>query len=92
MQEIRETIRLFDPDVIGITVWTTFAASAFKVASICKGLNKDIPVVMGGPHISIKYEEVMNICDDVDFLIRGEGEASFSQLVKALQKDKETSR
>lgn len=85
LQEIRHTVSSFKPDIVGISVWTTFAASAFKIASICKDLNKDIPVVMGGPHISIKYDEVMKICPDVDFLIRGEGEKSFVELVKALK-------
>lgn len=84
LKEIRETIRNFNPDTIGISVWTTFAASAFRIASLCKVWNKDVPVVMGGPHISIKYDEVMNICHDVDFLIRGEGEKTFVEMVNTL--------
>lgn len=88
LKEIRETIRNFNPDIIGISVWTTFAASAFRIASICKEWNRDVPVVMGGPHISIKYDEVMNICPDVDFLIRGEGEGPLSEFVKAFEKNK----
>lgn len=89
LKEVRETIRNFSPDVIGITVWTTFAASAFKIASICKEWNRDVPVVMGGPHVSIKYDEVMKICPDVDFMVRGEGEESFVELARALVRSKE---
>lgn len=88
-QEMRETIHNFNPDIIGITVWTTFAASAFKIASLCKEYDRSVPVVMGGPHISIKHDEVMKICPDVDFLIRGEGEESFVELARALLKSKE---
>lgn len=84
-KEMKETIHNFKPDMIGITVWTTFAASAFKIASICKEYDSNIPVVMGGPHISIKYDEVMKICPDVDFLIRDEGEETFIELVKTLE-------
>ena len=83
-QEMRERIRDFEPDLVGITVWTTFAASAFKIASLCKGYDNNLPVVMGGPHVSIKYDEVLKICPDVDFLIRGEGEESFVELSRAL--------
>jgi len=57
-QEMKKTIHNFKPDIIGISVWTTFAASAFKIASICKEYDRNIPVVMGGPHITIKYDEV----------------------------------
>ncbi len=82
--EMRNKIRDFRPDVIGITVWTTFAASSFKVASLCKEYDDRIPVVMGGPHISIKYEEVIKICSHVDFLVRGEGEETIIELVNVL--------
>ena len=83
-REIRKTIGDFNPDLIGITVWTTFVASAFKIASICKSLNK--LVVMGGPHITVKPKEVMEICPDVDFLVKGEGEQTFLELVKSIEK------
>src|SRR3972149_6482605 len=48
-QEMKKTIHNFKPDIIGISVWTTFAASAFKIASICKEYDRNSPVVMGGP-------------------------------------------
>jgi radical SAM superfamily enzyme YgiQ (UPF0313 family) len=84
-QEMRKRIEDFKPDIVGITVWTTFAASAFKVASLCKEYDEDLPVIMGGPHISIKYDEVIKICSHVDFLVRGEGEETILELVNVLQ-------
>ncbi len=90
-QEVRGKIHNFKPDVVGISVWTTFAASAFKIASLCKEYDKSMPVVMGGPHISLKYEEVMKICPDVDFLIKGEGEITFSELLNVIE-NKKTSK
>jgi len=84
-KEMRERIHSFKPDMVGITVWTTFAASAYKIASLCKEYDKSVPVVMGGPHITIKYGEVIKICRDADFLIRGEGEETFLELVEKLQ-------
>lgn len=83
-KEMRERINYFKPDIVGITVWTTFAASSFKIAALCKKYNKTMPVVAGGPHITIKCDEVMNICPDVDVLIRGEGEETFLELVEKL--------
>ena len=82
-EEMRKTIHNFNPDLVGITAWTTFVASAFKIASICKDENK--LVVMGGPHISLKWDEVMKICPDVDFLVKGEGEETFLKLVKSIE-------
>jgi len=85
-QEVRETILKFHPDMVGITIWTTFAGSAFRTASLCKEIDEDMPVAMGGPHASIKCDEVMRICPDVDFLVRGEGEVTLLELVKAIDK------
>jgi len=84
-QEAKRVISDFNPDLVGITVWTTFAASSLTLASLCKEYNPDLPVVMGGPHISIKYDEVMKICPNVDFLVRGEGEKTLCKLVKAIE-------
>lgn len=91
-QEMRKKINDFKPDIVGITVWTTFAASAFKVASLCKEYDEDLPVIMGGPHISIKYDEVIKICSHVDFLVRGEGEETILELVNVLQEYVNTKR
>ena len=88
--EIKEEISKFKPDIVGISVWTTFAASAFKISSLCKNYDQNIPVVMGGPHITLKYEEVIKICPNVDFLIKGEGEITFCELAKAIE-DKQSS-
>ncbi len=84
-KEVSETICSFNPEIVGISVWTTFAASAFKIASIVKKINKDLLVIMGGPHVSMKHDEVIKICPDVDFLVRGEGEETFLELVEKLQ-------
>jgi len=84
-KEMRGKIDEFKPDIVGITVWTTFAASSFKTASICKRHNKNILVVFGGPHSTIKCDEIMRICPDVDVVVKGEGEKTFLELVRNQQ-------
>jgi len=51
-----------------------------------KSLNNNTPVVAGGPHPSVKSEETLRIAYFVDFVVRGEGEISFLELVKAVEK------
>ncbi|MDD5458736.1 MAG: radical SAM protein [Phycisphaerae bacterium] len=84
-QEMKETIGDFKPDIVGITIWTTFAAASFKTAHICKQYNKDIPVIFGGPHGTIKHDEIMRICSDVDIIVKGEGENTILELAEKLQ-------
>ena len=88
-REMREEIDSFKPQLVGITVWTTFAASSFKTAQLCKQYNKNIPVVFGGPHSTTKFEEIMKICTDVDIIVKGEGENTLLELIEKQEgKDK----
>src|SRR4030042_3292316 len=59
LSEVRETLRRIDPELIGISIWTSYAASAFRVAEIARELFPDRPIVMGGPHASAKADEVL---------------------------------
>jgi len=85
-EEMRSTIRSVGPDLVGINAYTTRVASAFRTARIVKALFPGVPVVIGGPHPSVKAEESLDICPSIDFALRGEGERSFAGLVECLEK------
>lgn len=82
--EVRETIAWERPDVVGISIWTSYAAAAFRVAQISKAVNPSCPVVMGGPHATVKAEEILRISPAVDYVVRGEGEVTIVELVEEL--------
>lgn len=86
-KELREVLGEFKPELVGISVFTAKVASAFRIAEIVKDLYHDIPVVMGGPHPSVKSEESLKISPFVDFVVRGEAEKSFPELVNAIEKE-----
>lgn len=79
-REVRQTITDSNPDLIGISIWTTFAASAFHAAQIAKDVYPDCPVVMGGSHASVKADEILKISPHVDCVVRGEGEFALKEL------------
>lgn len=84
IKEISETLIKYQPDVVGITVMTPKAASAFTIASLVKKYNKNCYVVFGGPHATLKPDEVLKNTEDVDFAVNGEGEIVLLELVNAL--------
>lgn len=84
LREVRETLRRADPDMVGISLWTTYAASALRLAEISKELYPDRPVIVGGPHATAKADEVLRICGQVDYAIRGEGELAVLELTEQL--------
>jgi anaerobic magnesium-protoporphyrin IX monomethyl ester cyclase len=83
-QEVRATIQQVRPDVVGIGMCTAAAGSAFLVAQISKAINPACPVVVGGPHATVKAEEVLKICPAVDYVVRGEGETTAVELTAAI--------
>lgn len=80
-------IRKISPDVVGIQVMTFTVIDAIIVA---KTVRKEAPeafIVCGGPHPTIFPQETVSL-PEVDAVISGEGEYTFSSLIRALQEHK----
>lgn len=71
------------PRHIGINAATQMLKNSFYIAKICKEVIPDCVITMGGPHPTVAPEEVLN-SPFVDFVVRGEGEFSFLELVKGV--------
>ena len=83
-KEIESRVRDFGPDIVGITCpFTLMHEEMVSVAALVKETNKNIIVVVGGPHPSCMIEYVINDTN-IDFLVVGEGEKTFSELLDIL--------
>lgn len=70
--------------MVGLTGSTQNIFLAFQVVRQVKEIRPDIFVVMGGPHVSYKWEEALQeSC--VDAVVRFEGEATIVELFQELQ-------
>jgi anaerobic magnesium-protoporphyrin IX monomethyl ester cyclase len=69
------------PDYIGVTAITTEISIVFEIANICKTIFKNSKIVLGGVHPTVMPEETLKN-ENVDFVIRGEGEFSFLELIQ----------
>lgn len=83
-QEIKKVIEKIVPDIVGISAMTVSLGSALNVARIVKGINPQIPVILGGKHPSILSEQTLKN-QEVDIVIRGEGEYVFAELLNNLK-------
>jgi len=68
------------PDYIGITVWTTFIASAIRTAQYCKKICPSATIIAGGPHVTLLPEDIKKI-DAFDIGVIGEGEQTILDIV-----------
>ncbi len=79
---------MLDPICIGISSMTGMHIHfAVEAARIVRSLTKNraVPIVWGGPHPSILPEQTLN-SDYVDIVCVGEGDITFNELVKVLEK------
>lgn len=87
-REIKETILDYKPTVVGITTKTQNFKSVCIVAGLAKEINKQIVVVIGGPHPSMVGGDALKH-KDIDVCVRGEGEKTIVELLNAIAVQKE---
>lgn len=84
---VRETvIRLLaevSPDVVGLSVMTFQRRTAGHIIDLVRALKPSAKIVVGGydPSLASKAYEEMG----VDYIVRGEGEVTFRELLRALE-------
>lgn len=83
--QIEDEIRRRKPDLVGIQALTFTVIDSILTARVVKKIDPDIPVVLGGPHVFIYPRETLSI-PEVDYLVLGEGEETFTRLVDGLAK------
>jgi len=83
--DIRAEIERRKPEVVGIQAMTFSIIDGLKTAQIVKGINKDIHVCIGGPHTTLYPQETIKR-SEVDSVVMGEGEITFTSLLSALDK------
>lgn len=84
-EQIEQRIKSHQPDIVGITAFTPTFYDVLQVARIVKKVAPDCFVCLGGAHVTTYPDETM--CHpEIDFLVHGEGEIIFANLLDTLEK------
>ena len=83
---LKSEIKIHRPDLIGISAMTKTFAEGIVVAETCKEALPDVPIVMGGPHVTFKPEETLERHRQIDLVTVYEAEYSIPELANALEK------
>jgi anaerobic magnesium-protoporphyrin IX monomethyl ester cyclase len=78
------------PDVAGISLFTHNRIDSLK---LIKGIKKALPdtiIVLGGPHATLLADEILKRYKEVDYIIKGEGEKLFTDLLVNIKHGKQT--
>jgi anaerobic magnesium-protoporphyrin IX monomethyl ester cyclase len=81
-----DLLKKYSPDLVGLSFMSVQYQSAVKLVRLIKEYDKNIKIVIGGYHPTLMYEEISESPDfqTIDFIVRGEGEATLNELVTAL--------
>src|SRR4029453_13531226 len=83
-ERVQHLFQEFEPDVVGLSVMTFQRRTAMRIIDLVRALRPRIRVVVGGYDPSLA-PEAYTANSNVDFIIRGEGELTFSELLRAIE-------
>ncbi|MBI4708680.1 MAG: cobalamin B12-binding domain-containing protein [Candidatus Portnoybacteria bacterium] len=87
MEEVKQHIKDFLPDLVGMTMPTPAYDCVKEISRGIKNISPKIKIVVGGPHPSAFPETLIAEIPEIDFSIRGEGEIPLLELIKALKEN-----
>ncbi len=87
-RQVRETVtrlvRELNPEVVGLSIMTFQRRTAGRIIDLVRALRPGVKVVVGGYDPSLAPEAYENM--GVDYLVRSEGEVTFRELLRALER------
>ena len=84
MARMRENLENFRPDVVGATAVTMNVKAALHILADYKQEEPEVITLMGGPHVTFDAQAILTQNAAVDYIVRGEGEITCTELLRAL--------
>lgn len=90
-KELVNNLKVFNPSIVGISAVTMEANSMHEIAGIVKEMIPGSYVIAGGPHPTSFLRRTLED-RNIDYVVKGEGEVTFYELVKTLSEGDDVSR
>ena len=84
-ETVTELVHTTRPDVVGLSAMTFQRKTALKIAALVRSLKPDVRIVVGGYDASLAADAYTHPESAIDFIVRGEGELTFSALLRCLE-------
>lgn len=88
VMNVATDLYLQSPDVLGFSCYIWNIEETIKIVSMLRKLKPELVIVLGGPEVSYDTEHWMKRVPEADFIVMGEGEATFHHLLTELSGDK----
>jgi radical SAM superfamily enzyme YgiQ (UPF0313 family) len=84
-EKVERRMLRFRPELVGITSVTLNHHIANRIAGWVRDCDPEVPIAMGGPHVSFEIEGSFRDQPALDFIGIGEGEHTMVELARALE-------
>jgi len=82
---VEQLMREIQPDLVGLSVMTFQRSTARRIISLIRSLKPGIRIVVGGYDPSLAPDAWTDPAVGVDMIVRGEGELTFCELLRAIE-------
>jgi len=83
LEEIGENLLAFAPDMVVTSCYTPSYPKGAELLAYVKQLMPDVVTGIGGVHANFMYREVLADNPAIDYVFRGEGDVTLTEMVKA---------
>lgn len=84
-KEIEAKIKECKPHYVATSAITCTLPDALAIVEAAKKINHNIITLLGGIHPTFMEEEIFRLTNSVDFIIKGEGEKTLTEFLKAIE-------
>jgi len=87
INEVRRAVQRLEPSVVGISSFTSTIPTTYKLAEALRKESPNLPIVVGGAHVSALPERTLRECEAIDAVVVGEGDHTFPELARCFMRD-----
>ena len=88
--KLKNYLKDFNPHIVGITYWSNKTYIVRPLCEFIKQVDRNIRVIVGGPHASSCPDEILQDISSVDHVFLGESEIAIKEYAEKIERNDES--
>jgi radical SAM superfamily enzyme YgiQ (UPF0313 family) len=86
-EKIKETLVEKNPDIVGFSILHANRWGGIEIAGVARQIDPNVKIIFGGIGATFLWKHLLTHFKDIDFVVMGEGEHTFLNLVRCIEKE-----
>lgn len=87
-EQLIDILKDTDCLLYGFSIYESTESDLFEVITWLKATKPNAKIYVGGPYATIAVEHILNSCPAIDYIMVGDGDESFPQLIDCIKNNK----